>query len=315
MEKPINEQIRKKLFQNIYTQQELGYTFDESISNCCNELYTLQNAKDISTRLLYELMIGVTYLDTYKILNYKILKNIQSFDDIELITAFDGFEDFNDLLAEVSGNPEFLNKLMKNCYQFYDRIFPGRVLMTKFLTSRDNRQLLDMVPSHAEDITYFDRKVDINFLRTFYDSVETLSSRDERYAGYDLNHAIDNIRGFIQELYLVDYDNTIKLLKSMIVRDYEWSKYLLSHQCFASEILKLESCVRIEFIEDPELSIQELCDLYLQDNEYLTTLIESIIDIEKGAINIGRKRKITEDDITSYFNTHVSKKIKRKLKN
>ncbi len=311
MKLPFNELFRASFFKEIWWAQEVGIPFEEEIKCYQDILYRMQCSNDPYQKLFWETRVALFYLDTYKLIHYNILKNTQTFGDLELFSTFSTLEDFDDILSEASSNPQFLKTLMEHCYRFAEKTFLGKALIMKSLLEQENRELSEIIPLHQEEVTYFSRLIDASDLSFFYHQMNVIVG-NERYENYDLNHVIDNMRGFLKEISLIDRASAENIFREIIQKDYEWSKYLLTAHSFPSKFLELEAQDRIDLVEQEELTLSNIIDSYLKNDDLLISLLNSFVDIEEG--NFTQNQEITQKDIDQYRDLYISPKIKRKLK-
>ena len=314
MKNNINDEIRKCFFKQINSQLEHGVPVNMYSAFLTNQLYDMRKSKDDYQVLMYNAFVSIAYIDTYKILNYRMQNNDFNLgDDMQTIEHIDRIDDFDDLLSEVSVDYNFLELLIHYFYEFSTMPITARVLMVKNLTQEDNKHLLNITPMHQNDLDMYGKQLSASFFTFYYNNMVKVITEESVYYGYDLNHVLENIEGFIKQLNRMDSENTIDIIKEMMILDYKYLKYLLDNKKIKNNIDFYEKLTRVSLMEDKELQVNDIVNLYLENRGYLSQLVESYIDITSDDIRSIYGKEVTPLLVEVYTQAKIPEEVKQKL--
>lgn len=220
-----NQELRNVLGKYLDHCIECGFDIREAASSYANVLYKLEITRDPYERLYREYLISVMYLDAYKLSLYHQKECLADDSDTEFLGQLVDIYDLDDLLAEVSSNPEFLIRLIEECYRFRQMSGLGKINIVKSLSDDENEWVLEDFPIHRQDLDTYDIEIHLDHI---LDSIENQTRHQKKDAFYEFKEAIMlNIMGFIRNLTNYDYDNAERLLLEIAQKDYSASKFLV----------------------------------------------------------------------------------------
>lgn len=222
--KNYNRQLRNSLENYLTRYMELGYDLRESAIHYSDIIYKLESTQNPFEMLYREYMISVMYIDAYKLFLYRQKECLVNDLDTEFLGQLVDVEDLDDLLAEVSCNPEFLISLIKSCYEFRQLGSIGKINVIKSLNEDENEWLLEKFPIHEQDLGTYDIEVNLNHILKYIENQIRHQTKDESYEFIDA--IILSVMGFIRNLTNYDYINAERLLLELARKDYSACKYL-----------------------------------------------------------------------------------------
>ncbi len=181
---------------------------------------------DTTTKLFSTYILGVAFLDAYKMFSYK-QKQCQNNDlDEDVFGILNDIESFDDLLEAISTDEAFFEKILVASSNFRNLNYLGRYLVMKSLSEEENYFLSDLFPVHELDMASYDNDVD---LKTIVDYMQEKKYYQENISGIVFKGGIvANVIGFIRELLSIDPPNALNILLEISKADYKISKYLIS---------------------------------------------------------------------------------------
>ena len=220
MDRRFNNEIRIIIentidnMKNNYVPTDLSFTL---LTEAFFYKYTLL-FKPKSFEVFYTMLCQIVYLDAYKTLSYS--KKILSITEEEELywELINDIEDFLDLYTKISDDPELFAYMLKCSYYYQKSNGLIKSLQTKSLTDEENKRLLEIAPSHEEDLNYYSNHITLKRL------IKNYKAQIKFYAnnGNEKNEerALDNIVNFIRQLSLVDKDNFNFLVEELINNYY-----------------------------------------------------------------------------------------------
>lgn len=224
-----NDTIRKTMKLGIdtliYNEKTLkAMTPEEAMIIYRDNLYDLEISDKPMDKWFREQSILCMYLDTFKICNHKQKEGLSLDQDIELFNILTNFDSSDEIIAEVSADPNFLYRLILNSYNFTSMNNLGKITLIKSLSYTENEWLSSLIPSHQLDLDIYDIEVDIPYL---VDNIK----KDLKYQQDNLDLKMENaiilrITGFIRNLFKTHHESGLKLALELAKIDYAGAKYL-----------------------------------------------------------------------------------------
>lgn len=219
-----NDEIRNVVKKAIDKNYLKGYTVNQSIDKLRDILYDLETSNQQDEKNNRENIIMCTYLDSLYMLIYKHKESMMKLDDVELLNRLCQIDGKDDLLAEVSCDPNFFSKLILNSYEFSTLTNLGKTIIIKSLTDIEHRWLMDRYLMHFMDLSTYGKKVVIDDL--VLDIQNQIKEQDKLLDICFIDGILLNISGFISNMIRFDQDNGIDLVLNIGKIDYAVSKYL-----------------------------------------------------------------------------------------
>lgn len=223
---------------------------EDAITKYRDMLYDLENSnKDKEFR---EKSILCMFMDTYKLTLYKLKNGLVMDEDLIFLETLTSLESSDEVLAQVSCDIEFFNKIILGGYHYvsYDNL--TKHLIDKSLSNEERRKLTNLVPITFFDIDNVVEKVTLSKL---IDNIEMQVKKNETLVDEPLLPVIlIKINGFINNLYKVDKKETISLLIDMIKLDYACCK----HMNIFDDRVKLYELSSFDYIIDKIINNQDL---------------------------------------------------------
>lgn len=280
------------------------YNFNNEIRNSLNNYYDVfakKDKKNASSKFyelieqlksenydLYKIIIGLSFLD-----NYRILKEKQKYDnltpeEISILQSHQEIEDIDDLLFILDENPNFISTFIFGTIKFFN------------LNIKNQANLLLQTPLEYAikfNIFYPIEKYEMFKDRTKQDILEIFANKDK-----NSQDKIYEILNLLDVLFIGNNQSFSKLLLEMLQVFYKWKK--------VGQIKKPELTFGIEdkIIEIVETNSQDKI-LYILSCD--PALIEIIVTdfLEYESFDEDLKKEIEDT-----YNKIVSKEIKIKLK-
>lgn len=296
-----NRELRNMLGKYIEAGMACGLDLHESACSYAHVLYKLEITKDCYEKFYREYLISVMYLDAYKLLLYRHKVFLADDLDTEFLGLLFDIKDQDELLAEVSSNPEFLIRLIMESYKFKEMYGLAKVNIMKSLNQAENEWLLERFPIHQQDLDTYRVEITIDHILNSIQSQESHQVKDEFYSFRDA--IMLNITGFICNLTNFDYANAERLLLEIAQKDYSASKFLVG---FAAE---REVCLdHIDLYEN--YSKRDILNELIANQGFLCDVIWNIAYVyvyqEYGGT------KIHMEELDDCKDTEVMKKLKAK---
>lgn len=213
----INENIRKVIANN---------------SICFNTNYpNIEFAKKIEARsmlnsksdiVLLRSILSMVFLDSYKVLNYKLRHQSASKKDYYTFSIIDNFDSFDDIKGFYLSKQGILMDGLLNSYEFSSENLLKKISEVRCLTEGQNEYLSSLVPFHKDDIDKYNPKVTLDYLYDYYD--ERINILSEGYELYDDSGLIVEICGFLREQsidYYDEFNNIVLVLTKSVFENLD----------------------------------------------------------------------------------------------
>ncbi|MDE5586885.1 MAG: hypothetical protein K2I72_00770 [Bacilli bacterium] len=262
-----NQKLRNVLGEYLDRCIECGFDIRRSAYSYANALYKLENTKDPYERLYREYMISVMYLDAFKLSLYRQKECLSDDSDTKFLGQLIEIADLDDLLAEVSSNPEFFVQLIEECYRFRQMSGIGKINIIKSLCDSENEWILQKFPIHQQDLNSYDIEINLDHI---LNSIKDQSEHQVKDEFYEFRDAIRlNVVGFIRNLTNYDYDNAERLLLEIAQKDYSACKFLAGcskeNESFLDHINLYENYSRRDILNElmgiPESLLDAICNI------------------------------------------------------
>ena len=280
------------------------YNFNNEIRNCLNNFYYMfakKDKKEAGLKLyelieqlklenydLYKIIIGLSFLDNYRILKEKEKYDNLTTKEVEILSSHQEIEDIDDLLFILEENPNFISTFIFGSIKFSN------------LNIKNQANLLLQTP--LEYALKFNKFYPIENLEMFKD--RTKQDILDIYANKNKNHQdkIYEIINILDVLFIGNKKEFSKLLLEMLQVFYKWKKVL--------QIRKPELTFGIEdkIIKIVESNSQEqiICILSC-DPSLMEIIITDFLEYESFDEELKK-------EIETAYNKIVSYEIKIKLK-
>lgn len=265
-----NDEIRgmlKKVIDKYYLK---GFSINESVAFVRDALYNLEVSDkkiDIQTR---ESWISCAYLDTLYMSIYKHKESMMKIEDVDLLNRLCQINSKNDLLAEVSCDPDFFSKLIFNSYEFNTLTNLGKTILVKSLTNMERNWIISKNVMHIMDLNTYGKEITIDDLVL---DIETQIKDQDKLLDIEFEDGILlNISGFISNMIRFDRGNGIKLLLDVGKIDYAVSKYLEKMNILDDDVLD-----HIDYYEN--YSLDDIAYRLTYDMTFLQTALVNLISL------------------------------------
>ncbi len=219
-----NKQIRSIVSKWVEEGELKGIDRKKTIDLKIPYIYTLFE-KDAYSKLGVCMLLCTGYLDAYKILSYKQKECMNNDEEEDILGLLCDIEDYDDLVAEISADPNLLARLLEKIDEFANMNGLAKMLLVKSLSDSENAWLNSRFCNHQEDIINYDKEVTVSLLTTNY---KRKKHYQENVSMIDFNDGIImNLVGFINNLVKIDMDNATSLALEIGKIDYAASKYLV----------------------------------------------------------------------------------------
>lgn len=295
------------------TVSNLAYFLYEDMDMIATYPHQLaQEQRDYFTTLLY-LEIATYYTDLYLILNQKKKELRLQKEDYPNLDILYSIESYDDVVANVSADPSFLEEMIKSSLQVQELSFLGKVNLYHKLEQEDIDSILRIFPVFIEEVEkYSQETAPADYVDHFESELEKCTTMDV-FPNLDGDHILTELCGFLKGLSSYDYENYSNNVIEMATFHYEYIKYLSDFGYEFSMYTKEEMHHMIAYFES--VSPFDLAtDLLYKDNyDYLRTIVEFYVQVyprEKIFDNEGRE--ISYREVCHYIET--DEKAKEKIK-
>lgn len=265
-----NDEIRTMLKKVIDKYCFKGFTINESVDFFRDALYNLEvseQKKDLKTR---ENCILCVYLDTLYITIYKHKNSMMKIEDVDLLNRLYQINGKDDLLAEVSCDPNFFSKLIFNSYEFNSLTNLGKIILVKSLTNIERNWIISKNVMHLMDLNTYGQEIAIDDLIL---DIETQIKEQDKLLDIEFEEEILlNISGFISNIMRFDQSNGIKLLLNLGKIDYAVSKYLEKMNVIEDDIVD-----HIDYYEN--YSLDDIIYRLTYDMSFLQSALVKLISL------------------------------------
>lgn len=299
-----NELVRKEVDDRITELQiKNGCSIKEAIRFYMDELY--QKFDNVSSVIkdeysLYKnVFIGVLFIDAYKFYSYKTKVHLATDVDKDVFFQLYNFEDMDDLLTEISANPDLFGYMLNATYSFYNMDKLGKQMVLNSLASSENEYLMEIFNPHQYDVLKEQDELNIENIvfyfrrqQLYMQKIMEVDFDDEviweiiSYLKYTSIDKKDEVVAFYKELMITDYKMICKILKSE--NDKELQKRLKFYSSNDMPTIMNEMSFNQDFLFDilknyidvvvnlkvPEFDVDSINELDNQDEETLKKLLK-----------------------------------------
>lgn len=261
-------------------------------------LKEIEDTGDEYQELYRKYQIYVMYLDAYKLSMYKQKQCIADDQEIEFFDQLLYLLEEDELMTEIEGNEDFLERLIEESYKFREMNVLGKIIVIKSLSEYENDDILQYFPIHEQDLDTYNIEVT---LKMILDNIRNQLRHQKEDLDIDCKEAIMlNVVGFIQKLAACDYKNAEKLLLEIGKADYRVSKFLASqfkdNELFLDHIDLYENYSRDTILNELE-----------GKSDFLKDAIWNIADVDVFKKYEGTS--INTDEMDDCKDTEVMKKL------
>lgn len=266
----LNENVRNILLNYIDKSFLQGITIDDSINAFSSELYEYEDSLNETIREYRSYIISVLYLDALKYVLYRIKVCLTNDDIQKIYSRLNSIDGLDDLLSEISTDPDFFNRIVKEAYNFCSLDFISKSIIFKSLSDVQNCALLDIMPSHFFDIINYSKKIDKEDIVSYMSKMYNYQSMYFEEVASD--SIITSIMGYVQMLKICDGGNYKSLLLEIGIIDYYVSSYLSDKISDNDEMLD-----HVDYYEN--YSLRDIRKRMSSDQEFLIKAIEMIYSL------------------------------------
>lgn len=281
------------------------YNFNDQIRNMLNDLYTTLSKKfkdeknikfyqlieeiKLENYDLYKNIIGLSFLDSYRmLLDKKKYNNLTQLED-EYLNQFNQIEDIDDLLFMIDENPKLLNLIILGTIKFKSLNLKGQANM--LLQLSDEKALKFNNFYLFEKYEMFKDRTKNDIISIFKDNKN--SKNEEKV--YEILNIMD-------VMYIGNTMGFSKLLLDMLKVFYKWKKVI---QLTKPELtFGLEDEI-LEIVENN--SIDNIIYLLSCSPNLIEIIVTDFLEYETNEI-------VFKQDIEKLYDKLVSREIKIKLK-
>lgn len=294
----LNDDIRNILKESINKGCLKGFTINQSIDRLRDTLYDLETSNQQLEKNNRENIIMCIYVDTLYMLIYKHKMSMMTLEDVDQLKRLCELSGKDDVLAEVSCDPDLFSKLILHSYEFSNLTTLGKTMVIKSLTSMEHRWLMDKNVMHVMDLSTYGRKVELNDL--VLDIQNQIKEQDKLLDIYFIDGILLNVSGFISNLIRFDQSSGIDLVLNIGTLDYAVSKYLEQKGYADDNIID-----HIDYYEN--YSLDDIIDRLIYDMSFLQCALSMVISfyIHKSYDDL----ELSED----LLNNNAVKKLKKKF--
>ncbi len=315
-----NQNLRFLVYQDYVKAKYNNGTSSDPYLTIADKLIQLNHMYEINDNIIvktiYDYVIEIGFLDTWKILNDKILSNNLSEEDLLLSEKINNIRSFEDLISEVENNQTLLSIFCKNIVDFYKMNPLKKIEITKKINLADYHFLKHEFSNFYIDYNEFNSNVDVNvnLLANFYSSYlniyDSMAEDDEEIDGEKSRILMNQIMGFLKNMYAFDKDSYELCMKEIIIQDYKWLTYFTKNKFYYDLIMQDECDYRTFLVESNNLD--ELVEETVWDEDYFNSLIDSMILTSCDNMYLDEDI-ISKEKVDEYCDENLSKEVKKKL--
>lgn len=288
--------------QNVELEEDMHYFF------FAEKLKKYLESDDNAEYIIYVSIITVAFLDTYKILNTKLVEGTLTPDEEIIYNNIVGITSVEELQTKIDGSASLLEFLIKQCVEFIRLNDLRKITTIKKLNEAQKHSLKNDFELFKNDLEQYEYRgsIPIDVITDYYkkEMDKMIKKQNAMDPGDRSTNLMYEIMGFIKMLAGNDCECFKELIKDIIILDYKWNKFIIDNDYLVGAILKDEIMDRIEKFEDN--SIESLVEDVLYDSYYFNNLIDSIILIKCDNMYID-DRLLTEEMVEDYYLKHVKK--------
>jgi len=220
------------------------------------------------------LMQSITFMDLYKQINYKKVTSTLKEEDLLIIPIIDSIINMEHVEFALKNYPYFSDYLISASVDFYNASVLEKIAQIKALKEEEKQFLLEVVPPFQEDLDFYDKKIDIEILYLYYKNIEVFY--EIRNFPFMKESIIDQIVGFLKNLYHYDHEDYINIVLSLALIDYKYSTNLLKEEKYPDiSNGRKKTIYRINLFEESEIG--DIVNYSIFDDYYLFELLDTYI--------------------------------------
>lgn len=307
---------------NIYRNSFVIELVNLAISNVNNgedniiKLYAIklknifENDKQEKYRNFIMTALIVSFIDTYKILEYKNKSLLITEEEKIILCKLKTINSYEDLLIYAFGKEENLSILLKYVLEFYRMNDLQKNLIVNNITPLDTFNMSLNYPLIENDLIEYNygKDISLDFITNYYkkemksyEDVEMKSNivKNPNIYSYEKEKEIVNYLKNLSSINKSVYNDTIE---AILEYNYKWLKYLELNNYRVDSINEESSRLEIEFYEATD--IEALIDDTLYDQTRLEEIIDLLLLLKCDNAYIDEKI-VNEDAINDYFEANV----------
>lgn len=276
----VNEKIRQ-LLSNKFNHFKQIYG-----SNVAEKFYEFLEQLKLENESLYNIIIGLAFLDNYCLLTYKKNNNNLTEKEMQDLDFFDSIEDLESLQLLLDDDPSLIYSFISGPLKFNSLNLKGRA---NLLLQIDNNYAKKFNDFH------FLEKMEMFREKSKTEMIDFCKNKD-------IDKSVFEILNILDCLFVGNFEAFSKTLFKMIRVFYKWKKVI---QITNLSTLSTEETKILNIIDT--YSNREILYILVSDSSLIETIISSFLEYETSDM-------LFKEDIEEFYEKSVSKKIKIKLK-
>ena len=255
-------------------------------SNVAENFYEFLEQIKLESENLYNIIIGLAFLDNYCLLTYKKNSNNITEKEMQDLVFFESIEDLDSLLLMLDDDPSLIYSFISGILKFNSLNLKGQANL-----------LLQVDDNYAKKFNDF----------RFLEKMEMFREKSKKEMidfckDKDIDKSVFEILNILDCLFIGNFEAFSKTLFKMIRVFYKWKKVI---QITNLSTLSSEETEILNIIDT--YSTREILYILVSDSSLIETIISSFLEYETSDM-------LFKEDIEKFYEKSVSKKIKIKLK-
>lgn len=255
-------------------------------SNVAENFYEFLEQIKLESENLYNIIIGLAFLDNYCLLTYKKNSNNITEKELQDLVFFESIEDLDSLLLMLDDDPSLIYSFISGILKFNSLNLKGQANL-----------LLQVDDNYAKKFNDF----------RFLEKMEMFREKSKKEMidfckDKDIDKSVFEILNILDCLFIGNFEAFSKTLFKMIRVFYKWKKVI---QITNLSTLSSEETEILNIIDT--YSTKEILYILVSDSSLIETIISSFLEYETSDM-------LFKEDIEKFYEKSVSKKIKIKLK-
>lgn len=255
-------------------------------SNVAENFYEFLEQIKLESENLYNIIIGLAFLDNYCLLTYKKNSNNITEKELQDLVFFESIEDLDSLLLMLDDDPSLIYSFISGILKFNSLNLKGQANL-----------LLQVDDNYAKKFNDF----------RFLEKMEMFREKSKKEMidfckDKDIDKSVFEILNILDCLFIGNFEAFSKTLFKMIRVFYKWKKVI---QITNLSTLSSEETEILNIIDT--YSTREILYILVSDSSLIETIISSFLEYETSDM-------LFKEDIEKFYEKSVSKKIKIKLK-
>lgn len=255
-------------------------------SNVAEKFYEFLEQLKLENESLYNIIIGLAFLDNYCLLTYKKNNNNLTEKEMQDLDFFDSIEDLESLQLLLDDDPSLIYSFISGPLKFNSLNLKGRA---NLLLQIDNNYAKKFNDFH------FLEKMEMFREKSKKEMIDFCKDKD-------IDKSVFEILNILDCLFIGNFEAFSKTLFKMIRVFYKWKKVI---QITNLSTLSSEETEILNIIDT--YSTREILYILVSDSSLIETIISSFLEYETSDM-------LFKEDIEEFYEKSVSKKIKIKLK-